>query len=86
LRNCRHRHSFAGQCALIEKVARFGGALKPHAKLIVEWKMIVNKDFNSADPTLKKWMTAIRYLHMAKRSASSSAKNLIPPLPIDFLQ
>jgi hypothetical protein len=48
--------------------------------------MIVNKDLNSADPTLKKWMTAIRYLHMAKRSAPSSAKNLIPPLPIDSLQ
>jgi hypothetical protein len=46
--------------------------------------MIVNKDLNSSDPTLKKWMTAIRYLHMAKRSAPSSEKNLLPPLPIDF--
>jgi hypothetical protein len=31
-------------------------------------------------------MTAIRYLHMAKRSAPSSAKNFLPPLPIDSLQ
>jgi hypothetical protein len=31
-------------------------------------------------------MTAIRYLHMTKRSAPSSAKNLLPPLPIDSLQ
>jgi hypothetical protein len=48
--------------------------------------MIVNKDLNSVDSTLKKWMTAIRYLHMAERSAPSSAKNLLPPLPIDSLQ
>jgi hypothetical protein len=48
--------------------------------------MIVNKDLNSGDPTLKKWMTAIRYLHMAKRSAPSNAKNLLQPLPIDSLQ
>jgi hypothetical protein len=48
--------------------------------------MIVKKDLNSGDPTLKKWMTAIRYLHMAKRSAPSSAKNLLLPLPIDSLQ
>jgi hypothetical protein len=47
--------------------------------------MIVNKDLNSGDPTLKKWMTAIRYLHMAKRSAPSSATNP-PPLPTDSLQ
>jgi hypothetical protein len=31
-------------------------------------------------------MIAIRYLHMAKRCAPSSAKNLLPPLPIDSLQ
>jgi hypothetical protein len=31
--------------------------------------VIAAKDLNSGDPTLKKWMTAIRYLHMAKRSA-----------------
>jgi hypothetical protein len=48
--------------------------------------MIVNKDLNSGDPTLKKWMTAIRYLHKAKRSAPSRAKNPLPPLPIDSLQ
>jgi hypothetical protein len=33
--------------------------------------MIVNKDFNSGNPTLEKWMTAIRYLHMAKHSEMS---------------
>jgi hypothetical protein len=59
---------------------------KPRAKFVVEWKMIVNKDLNSGDPTLKKWMIAIRYLPLAKRSAPSSAKNLLPPLPIDSLQ
>jgi hypothetical protein len=48
--------------------------------------MIVNKDLNSGDPTLKKWMTAIHYLHMLKRFAPSSAKNLFPPLLIDSLQ
>jgi hypothetical protein len=31
-------------------------------------------------------MTAIRYLSMAKRSAPSNGKNLIPPLPIGSLQ
>jgi hypothetical protein len=48
--------------------------------------MIVNKDLNSGDPTLKKWMTAIHYLHMVTRSAPSSAKSLFPVLPIDSLQ
>jgi hypothetical protein len=41
--------------------------------------MIVNKDVNSGDPTLKKWITAIRYLHMAKHSAPSSEE-----LPLAF--
>jgi hypothetical protein len=31
-------------------------------------------------------MSAIRYLHMAKRFAPSSSKSLLPPLPIDSLQ
>jgi hypothetical protein len=48
--------------------------------------MIVNKDLNSNDPTLKKWMTAIRYSHMSKPSAPSTAKNPLPPLSIDSLQ
>jgi hypothetical protein len=60
--------------------------IKPRAKFVVEWKIIVNKDLHSGDPTSKKWMAAIRYLHMAKLSAPSSAKNLFPPLPIDSLQ
>jgi hypothetical protein len=48
--------------------------------------MIVNKNLNSGDPILKKWMTAIRYLQMAKRSAPSGAKNILPSMPIDSLQ
>jgi hypothetical protein len=60
--------------------------IQPRAKFVVEWKMIVNKDLNSGDPTLKKWMTAIRYLYMAKRSAASRAKNIFPPFRIDSLQ
>jgi hypothetical protein len=60
--------------------------LKPRAKFIVQWKMILNKDLNSGDPTLKKWMTTIRYLHIAERFAPSSAKDLLPPLPIESLQ
>jgi hypothetical protein len=47
-------------------------------------EMIVNKDLNSGDPTLKKWMTAIRYLHMAKRPVQPEAP--LPPLPIESLQ
>jgi hypothetical protein len=58
----------------------------PCAKVVLEWKVIINKYRNSGDPTLKKWMTIICYLHMSKRSAPSSAKNLLPPLPIDSLQ
>jgi hypothetical protein len=77
------RESDAGECPAVQR--RIPN-IKPGAKFVAERKMIVNKDLNSGGPTSKKWMTPIRYLHMAKRSAPSNAKNLLPPLPIDSLQ